>query len=201
MPSSTLKSLCQEIKEYQVEEGLLKQQLQTAIQKVQSAEKRKDSIAKAQVFLQTVAAKTQATVEERLSKLVTSALHTIYPENPYNFVIRFIKKRNTTECNLLFEKNGEEFNPLEESGGGPIDVASIALLVSFIMTEKKAPILFLDEPAKNLSRYRVGLMSKFLKSICEKLGLQIIIVTHIEELIKDADNAIEIVNGTVRGEE
>jgi DNA repair ATPase RecN len=154
-------------------------------------------ILEAQEFLQVIAAQTQSIVEKKLSKLVTSALHTVYPENPYNFILRFEKKRNATECKLLFEKNEQEFNPLEESGGGPIDIASIALLISFIMIEKKNPIIILDEPMKHMSKKRSIIAAKFLKSICENLGLQIIMVTHLDEIILHAHKSFEIIEGTV----
>ncbi len=197
MPSSTLQTLYNGIHKYHTEKELLTEQLEEKENKLNSEQQKSKSILEAQEFLQVIAAQTQSIVEKKLSKLVTSALHTVYPENPYNFILRFEKKRNATECKLLFEKNGQEFNPLEESGGGPIDIASIALLISFIMIEKKNPIIILDEPMKHMSKKRSIIAAKFLKSICENLGLQIIMVTHLDEIILHAHKSFEIIEGTV----
>lgn len=150
-------------------------------------------------FLQFCATKTQQNIESKLSKIVTSALQTVYPEENYAFIIKFIEKRNSTECQLLFKKGGYEFNPLEEDAGGPIDIASLALLISFVILEKKERIIITDEPFKNVSTQKMPVAVQLLKNICQKLKFQIIMVSHFNEIIKYADTSFYIKKGEIKG--
>ena len=197
MPSSTLQTISKQVQKIKLEKEVLEEQLINTTEELESAQIKANDIAQAQTILQTIASQTQSMVEEKLSRLVTAALHTVFPESPYDFLIKFEKKRNSTECKLLYKKGDEEFNPLFESGGGTIDIASIALLISFIMIEKKHPVIFLDEAMKHMSKERAKVAAQFLKSVCEKLILQIIMVTHIQELIEYAHKSFEVINGEV----
>ena len=161
--------------------------------------KKQKDIESAISFLQFIAKETQQNIEKRLSEIVTSALQTVYPEEDYEFRIKFVEKRNSTECQLLFAKDGDEFRPLEESGGGPIDIAALALLVSFIKLEKKRPLIITDEPFKNVSKQKLPIAVQLLKNICEKLDFQIIMVTHFDEIIKFSDKSFKVVKGEIHG--
>lgn len=167
--------------------------------KLKIQKKKQKDIELAMSFLQLLAKETQQNIEKKLSKIVTSALQTVYPEENYEFKIKFIEKRNSTECQLLFAKDGDEFSPLEESGGGPIDIAALALLVSFIKLEKKRPLIITDEPFKNVSKQKLPIAVQLLKNICEKLDFQIIMVTHFDEIIKFSDKSFKIVKGETHG--
>lgn len=160
--------------------------------------KKQKDIESAISFLQFIAKETQQNIEKRLSEIVTSALQTVYPEEDYEFKIKFVEKRNSTECQLLFAKDGDEFRPLEESGGGPIDIAALALLVSFIKLEKKRPLIITDEPFKNVSKQKLPIAVQLLKNICEKLDFQIIMVTHFDEIIKFSDKSFKVVKGEIK---
>jgi len=63
-----------------------------------------------------------------------------------------------------------------------MDVTSFALRVAFWALKKNRPIMVLDEPFPNVSpdlQYKVSEMVKF---VSEKLGLQIIMVSHAENI-------------------
>lgn len=62
------------------------------------------------------------------------------------------------------------------------------------------PILFADEPTGNLDSKTERIVIDLLKNLAAKYGTSILIVTHNEDLVKDADRVIcledgEIVNG------
>jgi ABC-type lipoprotein export system ATPase subunit len=48
-----------------------------------------------------------------------------------------------------------------------------------------------------MSKKRSVLAAKFLRSICENLGMQIIMVTHLDEVIAHAHKSFEIIEGEV----
>jgi len=141
---------------------------------------------KARLIFQEVAKKTQSNLEFHISKLVTTAIRSVLPDD-IEFVVRIETRRNKTECDLLFKEFGEEYKPLEGSGFGAVDIASFALRIAFWSLKKNRPTMILDEPIRNLSPDLQEKASDMLKMISTKLGLQIIMVSHQEDINIAAD--------------
>lgn len=141
---------------------------------------------KAQVIVQEVAQLTQKELEFHVSDLVSSALATVF-NDPYQFQVEFVVRRDKTEADLIWRHGESCYLP---NGGGVRDVSAFALRVAlWSLREKRSrPVLILDEPFKHLKpsalQERAGAM---LKEISAKLGLQIIMVTHDEALVENAD--------------
>lgn len=135
----------------------------------------------------------QTQVQERVSSIVTRCLETIFTESKYTFRLIFEEKRNQTEVRcVLYDQQGNEYDPVNSTGGGVMDVVSFGLRVACLMLQKPqaAKVLIMDEPVKNLSlQYRAPMLG-LLKSLAEELGMQFIMVTHIEEFLDG--NVIEI---------
>ena len=172
-----------------------KEQLETDLKRVKKnikqAEQRQEDVLRARTVLQKVAQETQNKLVYHISNIVNMALGSVLPD-PYKLVIHFPERRNTVECDLLFEKDGEEMKPETSSGGGALDIAAFALRCVFWSFEQTRPIIILDEPFRYVS---VDLQSKvgdMLKSISEKLGLQIIMVSHLLNIIAGADKIFEV---------
>lgn len=155
-----------------------KQTLEQAKGKLRSAETARE-------LVQEVAQKLQQAVHSQIAGIVSLGLKTVFSE-PYNFKINFEKKRGRTEARLIFERDGLELDPISAAGGGVIDVAAFTLRVACLSLSKPAlrPILILDEPFKNVSKTKGYLdqIPLLLEKLAEEMGLQIIMVTHIEEL-------------------
>ncbi len=127
----------------------------------------------------------QIHIHEQISKVVTMGLQTVF-ENPYTFKINFEQKRGRTEGILMFERDGEELDPMDESGGGVVDVAAFTLRVACLLLSRPGlrRVLVLDEPFKNVSE-RAGYLKRIpelIHLIEKEFKIQIIMVTHIEEL-------------------
>lgn len=195
----SLINLKERLHNYEAEKNFHKNKGIETQKKLKEAKQKKKALEQASKFLQSIAKLTQQTVEEKLASIVTSALQTIFPEDNYEFKIKFVEKRNTTECQLLFIKDGEEYRPLEDDAGGPIDIASLALLVAFIKLENKHPLILTDEPFKFVDRKKIKQATLLFKNICEKMDFQIIAVTHLSELIKQANKNFCIKKGEVVG--
>ena len=147
---------------------------------------REEGIKKARIIIQTVAQETQKNLEYHLSDLVTSCLHAVFPDN-IKFVVNIEMRRGKTECDLLFEEFDKQYKPLEGSGFGPVDVASFALRVCFWSLKKNRPVFILDEPFRNVSPDLQNKVSAMVKKLSDKLGIQIIMVSHQEEINVAAD--------------
>lgn len=163
-------------------------------EKIKLSEKM-DNLLKARSVVQIVAEQTQKKLEYHISNLVSMALASVFPE-PYIFNLRFVQKRNKTEAELIFSKNGNETDDILNTGGGGVaDIASIALRISLWSIKKTRPTLILDESLKFLhSPEYQEKASQMLKEVSEKLGLQIIIVSDQQNILEYADKVIKIVN-------
>jgi len=149
------------------------------------------NIEQARVVFQTVAQQTQAQLEYFITDIVSLALTAVL-DNPYQFKTEFVLKRGKTECEFFFEREGQTIKPLDASGGGSVDVASFALRCSLWSLNKNRPVLVLDEPFKHLSKNLHPKALQMLKEVSEKLGIQIILITHSEELVEDADKIFNV---------
>jgi len=154
---------------------------------LQREQKRLENAEEARAVIQEVAKQIQQQAHEQISSVVTRGLQSVF-DDPYIFKIIFDKKRGRTEARLIFEReeDGLELDPLTASGGGVIDVASFALRISCILLSRPPirPVLILDEPFKNVSKARDYLdrIPSLLETLCNDLGIQIIMDTHIDEL-------------------
>ncbi len=148
---------------------------------------------KAQVIIQLIAQQTQQELEIKISDIVSLALDTIFDED-YKFKINFIVKRNKTECELLFEKDGDLMNPLTDDAGGAVDIASFALRIALwtLQAPRSRSTIVLDEPFKFLSKDLLPRASELIKELSDKLSLQFLIVTHLDELTENADRVFKV---------
>jgi DNA repair exonuclease SbcCD ATPase subunit len=154
-----------------------------------------DGLLKAREFFQHQADTVQKEIVDTISNLISMALADIFPD-PYSCVIETGIKRNATEANILFEKNGMKLEPKDAVGGGPIDVASFAGRVAFVHLSGDAKIIVGDEPFKFVSRDLLDRCPAMLKTLTS-LGHQFILISHLSEVIEAADNVIEIEGGSV----
>lgn len=171
----------------------LKERLKEVKNKLRTDETLLENCQKARVIVQVVAEQTQEKIEYHIGNLVSMALASVFPD-PYEFVLRFVQRRNKTEADLIFVKNGNEGEPVDISGGGALDVASFALRVAIWSIKPTRNTLILDEPGKFISRDLQIKFSEMIKHLSTKLGLQFIIVSHIPELTESADKVFEISN-------
>ena len=147
---------------------------------------------KVRALFQQAAEMTQKQLEFHISGLVSTALAAIW-DNPYEFLIEFIQRRGKTEADLWLVRNGSKIKPIDASGGGVVDVVSLALRMAFwSLTKETRPLLILDEPFRNLSDNLQNKAADMLKMLSEKLGLQVLMISHIQKLVDCADKIFKV---------
>lgn len=158
-----------------VDRSLLKEQ-----SAFQETEQELAHIAQAQEILQHLAQQVQQKAHSQITDIVSSCLRLVFGDNAYQFKIEFDRKRGRTEAVLKFTRNGQEFKPLLASGGGTVDVAAFALRVSCLMLHRPRlrRLLVLDESFHHVSADYQANVCSMLEGLADKLGLQIIMVTH-----------------------
>lgn len=137
----------------------------------------------AQALVQQVAQEVQQRAHEQIARVVSRSLEAVF-DDPYEFNIHFEQKRGRTEARLTFNRNGLEVDPMMASGGGVVDVASFALRLSCLILHRPPlrKILILDEPFRFVSPEYRGRIRTLLEELSSEMGIQIILVTHMEEL-------------------
>lgn len=147
---------------------------------LKEAKERVETLLQAQQIVQTVAAAVQTSAHKQIASVVTRCLETVFGEE-YGFRIDFERKRGKTEAKLIILKEGLVLDdPLNECGGGVMDLAALALrLVSIVLARPaKRRLLALDEPFRNVngSEYRAA-VNALLPLLAKELNLQLIIAT------------------------
>jgi recombinational DNA repair ATPase RecF len=140
-----------------------------------------------------VGLKTQQELEYHINNLVSAAITSVFPDNPYKFRALFIERRGKTECDLMLERDGELVNALNSAGGGVVDVVSLALRIASLSMKSNHihPVLLLDEPFKHLSIDLQNRAEQMLHELASKVNIQIICNSHTISGIENADRVFQ----------
>jgi len=147
----------------------------------------------AREIIREVGLKTQEQLQYHISDITSMALEAVF-DDPYELVVEFVQRRNKTECDLLFARDGQRVDPISASGVGAIDVAAFALRIAAwsMQTPRKHNVIILDEPFRYLSVNYQAAASRMLKELSDRLGIQFIIITHEATLAEYADKAFTV---------
>lgn len=138
----------------------------------------------AQQILQQTAKTVQESAHKQIAEVVSMCLEAIF-DDPYQFEIVFEKKRGRTEAKLLFIRDGHYVDPMTAAGGGPKDVATLALRLARIVLARpyRRRFLVLDEPMSHLkpySYYGSRIIDLFNRLATEQ-NIQIVMVNNIKD--------------------
>jgi len=92
------------------------------------------------------------------------------------------------------KENGDliEGAALEGFGGAVSTVQSILLRLAIIFRRGLRPVLFLDETLPAFDDRYIHNMAAFLKTLCRRMGVDILLVTHNPTLVDAGDRAYRI---------
>lgn len=169
--------------------SLLQEQLSEKQKLIFIEEKECQELIEARMMISEAARATQLQFKSHVESLVTMAIQTVFPEDRYKFVMRFGLEANRSIIYLLVQQDDKEpYNPEDEQGGGLLDIISFALRVVMWSLERprSRAIFIMDEPFRFCGKL-TALAGNMAKEISQKLGLQILMVTHEQELREIAD--------------
>jgi len=143
-------------------------------------------------LVQRIAGDAQQQVQEMVSRLISKALAAIFPE-PYEFRLEFEDRRNQIECTMYFKKGDHTTSVDNGMGGGVRDVAAFSFKLIYLGLKGSRPCLIMDEPFRFVSVNLQERCSATLKWMADNANIQIIMVSHLPEIIKSADRIFECV--------
>jgi DNA repair exonuclease SbcCD ATPase subunit len=153
----------------------------------------KAALAEVDAKVKELALRCQNSCRYCIETLVTRCLNAVFPDNRYRFNLVFEQKRNQTEARIvLTDDEGNEYDPLLNSGGGVADVIAFALRLATLTLRVPQPakVLILDEPFRCVSGEHRGRLADLLELLASELQFQIIMITHMKELARG--NVIEL---------
>lgn len=192
MVKRSIDDLLAKLSKMRGEENLLRKQLKEAKETRKELLSKIESIDKAKVIAQEVAKKTQEKITFHINGLVTNGLEAVFPE-PYTFNLKFVTRRNKTEADLVFLKNGKESSDILNSGGGGVaDIASYLLSVAIFSVNPSRPIFLRDENFKFLHSIEFQeKASLMIKKLTDKFGIQMILISDQPALYSCADRILQ----------
>jgi hypothetical protein len=119
-----------------------------------------------------------------VEKIGSEGLQTVFPDLDLSLESEVDPKYNKISVDFFFRKGmrghpaSYRGRPLDAFGGGPSSVVSLILRVLTVKKLKLWPLLILDESLAAVSDDYIDLTGQFIRALTEKLGIDIILVTH-----------------------
>ena len=144
-----------------------------------------ETVLKSQVLLQSVAEEVQSKLSVKINNIVNLGLETCFPE--YTFELQYVPARGKTEVRFVFKKDNDEVDILNQNGGGLVDLACFTLRIAVYALSSTDNVIVLDEPFRFVSKSLRPKIAELMETLSEKMNIQFIYVTHIDELSSAAD--------------
>jgi ABC-type uncharacterized transport system fused permease/ATPase subunit len=139
-----------------------------------------------------------------VERLLTEGLQSVFTDQNLSVKAEVdMKKKGKVSVDLITEQSHASGHPSplnnisgpsnDAFGGAVATVQSILLRVILILRRGLHPVLFLDETLPAFDDKYVLNMAQFLSELCKKLGMDILLVTHNDALVRAADKAYRIV--------
>lgn len=152
-----------------------------------------EALTDARTVVNNVMIATQISISSFIEEVVSLALKTVFG-NEYGFKVQYEIKRGKSEANLFVLKGDEMLNAEDSCGGGILDVCAFALRTALyaLADPKPEPVLVFDEPFRFVSKDLSESCARMVKEVSDLLGVQILMVSHNQDLIESADKAFRV---------
>jgi DNA repair exonuclease SbcCD ATPase subunit len=129
--------------------------------------------------------------------LLEEGLKAIFPDQEVGMVGEVSRKRGKVCLELMTTFKGMdgievEGKGTEAFGGAVATIQSLLLRIALILKSELRPILFLDETFPAVDAERVDKLIDFLKTLCERLDMSILCVTHNSALTDRSDRSYHL---------
>ena len=151
-------------------------------------------------FLEEVANSRRGSMKGRIEAVVTEALQLVY--GPSRAIeMAYTVKNNRSHLSFELVKDtpaGEVRRVLNGTGSGlgVSDTVSVPLRLLVLLGSKKSDrVCVLDECYKHVNTERIPLVVQFLHVLTERLGTQVVLLSHHQQVRAEVDAAYEVCEG------
>lgn len=174
MISTIRKQIDRKLSEFRLAEAELKKRAREMV----VAENHVVDAEQAFAIVQRVTQDIQEQVHERISSIVSRCLAGVF-DDPYEFKIKFERKRGQTEAELQLVRGGLVLSdPSNSAGGGAVELAAFALRLACLVLEcpVRRRLMVLDEPFTRVrgkqNKKRVRAM---IEALTQDFGIQFVL--------------------------
>ena len=149
--------------------------------------------------IEDIANSRRETVRKNVEAVASEALHLIYgPEYKMELVYKVRNNRANVEIEVVKQTpDGEIRREMDGIGGGVADTVAMPLkLLVLIASGCTDKILLCDEAWKHIDTDRIHKVGEFIESLCKRLQMQVVVLSHHEIMMDYADNVYHITNPT-----
>ena len=139
---------------------------------------------------------TSAANLKAIEELVTSGLQAIFDDLALSFRFDVDQARGQQTLTPVLASHGQVEGPILDShGGGPAQVVALLLRLLTVHRLGLYPLVVLDEALNMVSDQYIANCAEFLKGLCSRLGLTLLLVTHKDQFAVEATRAYRISTG------
>lgn len=145
-------------------------------------------------ILHTLSTSVQERFLTSIEDLVSDGLSAVFSE-PIRFKITPTVRNKQVNLDFsIHNEDGTETDLLDARGGGLVCLAGVLLriIMARLMSNRVRQILIMDEPLGMLSSNYQPAASELLRKLADELDMQLIIVSHNQEIIEHADKVYEL---------
>ena len=134
---------------------------------------------------------------QAVEKLLTEGLRAVFDDQDLWVVAEVEAKHGKVNVELVTNQRHPDGNVVtgvssEAFGGAVTTVQSVLLRLSVLLRRGLRPVIFLDESLPAINQMYIGNMSRFLQTLCVRMGVDILMVSHDPLLIEAAQTAYQI---------
>lgn len=149
----------------------------------------------ASAFLEELANGRRGAMKGRIESVVTEALRMVYGDS-YRIELSYGMKNNRSSLEIEMVRqtpDGDVKRDMNGFGGGVADTISVPLRLMVLVGSKQTDkVCVLDECWKHIDVVRIEMVGQFLRVLAEKLGMQVVFLTHHQALRQYADRTYEV---------
>lgn len=134
---------------------------------------------------------------QAVEKLLTEGLRAVFDDQDLWVTAEVEAKHGKVNVELVTNQRCPDGTVVagvsnEAFGGAVTTVQSVLLRLSVLLRRGLRPVIFLDESLPAINQNYIGNMSKFLQTLCSRMGVDILMVSHDPLLIEAAQKAYQI---------
>ena len=127
----------------------------------------------------------------KMAGLVTYGLRTVFKDQNLIFVPVITKKNEKIHIELKTQNKGVACD-FGSFGGSVAVIESFLLRILCLLKKKYARLVLLDETFASVGSEYIAATSSLVSELSKKLGLDVLLVTHQEGFMKNADHVLRV---------
>lgn len=169
-------------------------QLEQGIARSQANEERLDKVS---ALFKTLIDREITDGVQAVEKLLTEGVKAVFDDQDLWVTAEVEAKNGKVSVELVTSQRNDDGTIVQgvssdAFGGAVTTVQSVLLRLSVMLRRGQRPLLLLDETLPAFDSNYVGNMAKFLQSLCSRMGVDVLIVSHNPLLVEAAHKAYTI---------